>query len=217
MKIEDLILIETELSFAINTFLEDSDKTASERYIRNYILDFCLKHNLSIDGTLEKLNPLLQYDTKIEKSLIVPQEKEEQSVLIENNFFQYVTSANATGKEKETEALLNNFCNITGIDNDFASSIYSQKLAPIKDFLENSLYKDIFDYIKDVDKPQESLRNFIKEVSEVLKVPSDFVVSTLKNKYLEEKSKTTKTSSSPKTSGNPNVNSFPTDVDDDAR
>ncbi len=211
---EDLIFIETDLVFVINAFLEGLESPKREQYIRNYILDFCLKHNLSIDETLEKLNPLLQYNFKVKKDIIVPNEKEEQSALIEKNFFKYATNNNAIGKEKEIQTLLNNFCNITGIDSDFASSVYTKKIDSIKDFLENNIYDYIMDFIKELDNPQQKLKDFITEVSQILEVPSDFIVSLLKSKYMEENSKNT---SSTPSSKQQNTTSFPTDVDDDGR
>ncbi len=54
------ILVENELVRAIATFHDCDDKEKRERYVREYFLEFCEKHNINQDEALEEIEKFLE-------------------------------------------------------------------------------------------------------------------------------------------------------------
>lgn len=195
MEDKEIVLIELELAFAIKTFQEAENviKTSKEtqKAIQDYILKFCLKHNLPLDETLEKLNPLLPYGRPIEKKYIIPENEQEQDELIQEFLYVHLNNSNIPfGDMEKAKPVIANFCNITGIDSEFATtSILNKTRLLQKDFIENIIYKQILECQHTSTNMEEFVKNsreIICVLSDEINSPRKYTISLLKEKFKKQ-------------------------------
>lgn len=185
-------IIENDLSFALSLFHEGTDTKKMRRYMSDYTIKFCLKHNLTIDETLEIVNNALSQKKQVKKEWIVPSSKNSQKTCVHTTLFSLIKDSSAFLNPKEAENIISNFCNLTGIDTELATPIIKTKIRNYqKNLIETMLYDAIMKTKNNSSSKniRQEIKNTVLEFSDALGTTPQYTLGVLNRKIKAEKQK----------------------------
>lgn len=182
----DIIQIENVLYKAISLFYETPYPSQIKGNIQDYFIKFCYERKYPLKDTLDVLNGLLKPHLQVSMKDIVPESKSGKKHLVNGTLCSMLLKVNGVWNEEKRGELIGNFCDLTGISEEFANPLIDIFVKKKKrEVIEKEIYDDIQRFTKKLDKEADKSQiadEIISMYAEYLKMDPGYIYDVIKNK-----------------------------------